>query len=145
MVAHGTPGNAGRDIGVLSKLQPPHFDSTDYIEGVFTNRDDRMIFGVSLIHWAAVRGGDDEKACAVNFVERLAILYSFALAEEFASLVGKVGRETRTRVGPRAYEVPDVHDPGFMLGVYFCAQLADRTKLAACASQVVKLIEESER
>lgn len=136
----GTPGATSE---FSSNFSFPHFDSTDYLEGVFTDRDDRMIFGVSLIHWAAVRGGADGKACAFNFVERLAILYSLALDEEFASLVGKVGRETRTRVGPRAYEVPDVDDSGFMLGAYFCAQLADRTKLAACASQVVKLIEES--
>lgn len=121
----------------------PHFDATDYLEGVFTDRDDRMIFGVSLIHWAAVRGGADGKACAFNFVERLMILYSLAMEKEFSSMAARVAREARVRVGRRAYDVPDVDDPDFMLGVYFCAQLVDRTKLTACASQVVRLIEES--
>lgn len=123
---------------------PGHF-SADFLEGVFAEGNGRLIFGVSLLHWIATPGGVEGKGCAINFVERLAQLYSVALESAFREKYEDIAREARVRGGPSAYEVSSADDERFRLGVYFCAQLVDRTKLAACSSQIVRLIAENRR
>ena len=127
-----------RNLGI------PGFSSPDYLEALFGESNHRLIFGVSLIHWAVTPRAAAAKDCAFNFVERLAWLYSLALNREFHEQYSDAYSMARKRIGLSAYEMPDPRVESF-LGVYFCAQFARAADLADCSSQVLKLIAESAR
>ena len=118
----------------------PGHSSPDFLNGLFANSNDRLVFGVSMIHWMVTRRGDKAKDCAFNFVARFAELYSLALTNGFRSEYSDAWRAARQRTGLSAYEVPNPMVE-FHLGVYFCAQFVDPAELAECSSQVHKLID----
>lgn len=122
----------------------PDFSSPDFLEGLFGRSNHRLIFGVSLLHWAVTPRAAVAKGCAFNFVERLAWLYSLALNREFHEQYSDAYSRARKRIGLSAYEMPDPRVESF-LGVYFCAQFVRAADLADCSSQLLKLIAESAR
>jgi len=83
--ADGATSTHSHDFGV------PGFPSPDFLEGVFSNSNDRLISGVLRIHWnVTVREvttlrGVKAKDCAFDFIARLARLYSLALNYDFRS------------------------------------------------------------
>lgn len=123
---------------------PGHF-SADFLQGIYTDLADRLVFGVSLVHWAAMQPGPKGEGCTINFIERLAHLYSLALKQEFTQAYTRIGREVRMRVGPSAYDVSSEDAARFELGLYFCAQFVDRMKLRRCARQMVRLTADNDR
>lgn len=116
----------------------PHSIS-DFVEGVYTNGDGRLIFAASLIHWFEMHNRRGRKDCTLDFVERLAQIYSAGLDLDFGDQYTNAGRQARTQVGPSAYEVDSRDVDSLRDGIFFCAQFVDRTKLAACAMEIVKL------
>ena len=131
---------SARTMNFQDNRSTPHSIS-DFSEGLFTD-DGRLIFAAALIHWFEMHNRLGRKDCTLNFVERLASIYSQGLELDFRDQYADAGRQARTQVGPSAYEADarDVDD--FMNGVLFCAQFVDRTKLAACAIEIVKLTSE---
>lgn len=116
----------------------PHSIS-DLFEGVFTEGDGRLIFGASFIHWFEMTGRANQKDCAPNFVERLTRIY---LQMDFPGQFGEISRQARTQFGVSPYDVDSLDMAHFWDGILFCAQFVDRTKLATCAVQIVKLLSE---
>lgn len=116
----------------------PHSIS-DFFEGVFTEGDGRLIFGASFIHWFEMTGRAGQKDCAPNFVERLTRIY---LRMDFPGQYGEISRQARTQFGVSPYEVDSLDMAHFWDGILFCAQFVDRTKLATCAVEIVKLLSE---
>lgn len=119
----------------------PHSVS-DFFEGVFTYGDGRLIFGASFIHWFEMTNRIDRRDCTPNFVQRLTRIYSQILDMDFRDEYAEVGRRARTQIGPSAYEADNRDVANFGDGVLFCAQFVERTKLAACAVEIVKLSSE---
>lgn len=128
----------GRNFGV------PGHPSPDYLKGLFADSNDRLIFGVSRIHWSATLRDGAAKACAFNFVARLAWLYPLALHEEFQGRYWRAASALRMRTGGAAHYVLAPPMERF-LGVYFCAQFVGATKLVECSAQVLKLITDDAR
>lgn len=123
---------------------PGHF-SADFLQGIYADPADRLVFGVSLVHWAAMKSGPNGEGCAINFIERLAHVYSLALKQEFTEAYARIGREARASVGPIAYDVSSEDAARFELGLYLCAQFVDRMKLGRCAQQMVRLAADNDR
>ncbi|WP_298310949.1 hypothetical protein [Reyranella sp.] len=119
----------------------PHSIS-DFVEGVRTDDDARLIFAASLIHWFELHNRRGRKDCTLDFVERLARIYSAGLELDFEDQYANAGRQARAQVGPSAYEADGGDIANFMNGIFFCAQFVDRTKLTACALEIVKLSSE---
>lgn len=128
----------------------PGFPSPDFLEGVFSNSNDRLVSGALRIHWnvtvreATTPYGVKTKDCAFDFISRLARLYSMALDDNLRSDYGKAWSAARTRMGISAYDVPNTRLEEH-LGIYFCAQFIGAAGLADCSTQVVKLMTSTSR
>ena len=133
--ADGTTSLHSHDFGI------PGFPSPDFLEGLFTNSNDRLISGLLRIHWSvtATPRGAEAKDCAFDFIARLARLYSLALADGFGSEYSQAWRAARTQTGLSAYEVPNTGLEEY-IGLYFCAQFVGAAELAECSAQAVKLM-----
>ena len=120
----------------------PGHPSPDYLEGLFANSNDRLIFGVSRIHWSATYRDVGSKACAFNFVARLAWLYPLALHEEFRGKYWAAERALGIGGDARYVLSPPIER---ILGVYFCAQFVGAEELVECSAQVLKLMKDDAR
>lgn len=135
----GAASTHTRDFGF------PGFPSPDFLEGVFSNPNDRLVFGALRIHWnVTVRevttlSGVKGKGCAFDFIARLARLYSLALNDDLRSEYGDAWSAARTRTGISAYEMPHTGLEEH-LGIFFCGQFVGAAELADCSAQVVKLM-----
>jgi len=122
----------------------PGYSSPDFLEGVFANSNNRLIFGVLSINWMVTSRGVETEQCSFDFIARLARLYSLALNDNFRSEYSHAWRAARMRTGLSAYEVPNTGLEEH-LGLYFCAQFASAAELAECSAQALKLMTNTSR